>query len=74
DGLSGRDLAQQLKKRKPGLKVIYSSGYSPEAIGREFGKSETVFLPKPYVPPELARAVRQCLDGQQRRPCDLVAN
>jgi two-component system cell cycle sensor histidine kinase/response regulator CckA len=66
EGLSGRQLATQLKKRKPGLKVIYSSGYSPEATGRDFGQSNTVFLAKPYVPPQLARLVRQCLDGRRK--------
>jgi PAS domain S-box-containing protein len=63
EGMSGRELAAQLRKRKPHLKVIYSSGYSPEAMGRTFGQTDTVFLSKPYVPPQLARAVRQCLDG-----------
>lgn len=74
EGLSGRELAQQLKKRKPTLKVIYSSGYSPEAIGRDFGQNETAFLPKPYVPPQLARVVRQSLDGQRRRARELAVN
>lgn len=62
EGMTGRELAAQLKRRKPGLKVIYSSGYSPENLGRDFGQSETVFLSKPYMPPQLARVVRQSLD------------
>ncbi len=72
--MSGRELAAQLKRRKPDLKVIYSSGYSPEAIGRDFSQSDTVFLAKPYVPPQLARAVRQCLDGRWKRPRETVAS
>lgn len=63
EGMTGRELAAQLKKRKPELKVIYSSGYSPENLGRDFGQNETVFLSKPYMPPQLARTVRQCLDS-----------
>jgi two-component system cell cycle sensor histidine kinase/response regulator CckA len=63
EGMTGRELAAQLKQRKPTLKVIYSSGYSPEAMGRDFGNSDTVFLSKPYLPPQLARTVRRCLDG-----------
>ncbi len=74
EGLTGRELAQQLKRRKPGLKVIYSSGYSPESVGRDLVQSETVFLPKPYLPPQLARLVRQCLDDPRRRSRELVAN
>ena len=67
EGMSGTELAVQLKKRRPGLKVIYSSGYSPETLGRDFGQGETFFLSKPYLPPQLARTVRQCLDGVTQR-------
>jgi len=73
EGMNGRELAAQLKKRKPGLKVIYSSGYSPEATGKDFGHSDTVFLSKPYLPPQLARTVRQCLDDQHRKPRELIS-
>jgi two-component system cell cycle sensor histidine kinase/response regulator CckA len=62
EGMTGRELAVQLKKRKPELKVIYSSGYSPDSNGRELGQNDTVFLAKPYLPPQLARTVRQSLD------------
>jgi CheY-like chemotaxis protein len=62
EGMTGRELAVQLKKRKPDLKVIYSSGYSPDSNARDFGHNDTVFLAKPYLPPQLARAVRQSLD------------
>src|SRR2546430_15279519 len=64
EGMSGRDLADQLKRRKPDLKVIFTSGYSSEVLGRDFGRSDTVFLAKPYLPPKLAQVVRQCLDSK----------
>lgn len=66
EGMTGRELAAQLKLRKPHLKVIYSSGYSPEAMGRDFGHGDTVFLSKPYLPPQLARTVRHCLDAPRK--------
>ena len=66
EGLNGRELAEQLKKRRPQLKVIYSSGYSSETLGKEFGQGDTVFLPKPYLPPQLASAVRQSLDSAHK--------
>jgi CheY-like chemotaxis protein len=66
EGMTGRELAVQLKKRKPELKVIYSSGYSPDSNGREIGQGDTVFLAKPYLPPQLARTVRQSLDAAPR--------
>jgi CheY-like chemotaxis protein len=67
EGMTGRELAVQLKKRKPELKVIYSSGYSPDSNGRDLGQNDTVFLAKPYLPPQLARTVRQSLDSLGRR-------
>ena len=73
EGLSGSDLATQLKQRKPGLKVIFTSGYSPEVLGREFSPDETAFLSKPYLPPQLGQLVRQCLDAvPKRRAAQLV--
>jgi CheY-like chemotaxis protein len=66
EGMTGRELAVQLKKRKPELKVIYSSGYSPDSNGRDLGHNDTVFLAKPYLPPQLARTVRQSLDSVPR--------
>ena len=63
DGMSGRDVAKQLKIRKPGLKTIYSSGYSAEILGGDFQLSDSWFLPKPYNLVQLAQLVRQCLDA-----------
>jgi PAS domain S-box-containing protein len=71
-GMSGCELASQLKKRHPGLKVIYSSGYSPGTLGRDFGQHDIFFLPKPYLPPQLAGTVRRCLDGNGKRPLEPV--
>ncbi len=64
EGMTGRDLAQRLRARKPELKVIYSSGYSSNSRNQA-GETETAFLPKPYHPPQLAQMVRQCLDGTE---------
>jgi two-component system, cell cycle sensor histidine kinase and response regulator CckA len=61
--LTGMDLALQLKREQPFLKVISSSGYSgmlsecPEAAGQGI-----VYLPKPYESAALAITVRRCLD------------
>ena len=59
---SGLDVAQHCIATKPTLKVIYTSGYSPELIGTEF-ETETghVFLPKPYHSDRLANLVSTCL-------------
>jgi len=62
EGVSGRELADQLKSRKPALKVIFTSGYSPEFVGDLPKLRDVLFLPKPYPPQQLARVVRECLD------------
>ena len=62
EGMSGRELAQELKKRKPGLKVIYTSGYSSDVMGEDAELRDVKFLQKPYPPPRLAQVVRECLD------------
>jgi CheY-like chemotaxis protein len=62
-GISGRELAQKLLAEKPGLKVIYSSGYSLAMVGSDMVLKEGLdFLQKPYNPSKLALAVRDCLD------------
>jgi two-component system cell cycle sensor histidine kinase/response regulator CckA len=64
EGISGWELAEKLQAERPGLKVIYTSGYSVDLLGRngEFGQG-IHFLPKPYQPHVLAKTVRDCLDG-----------
>lgn len=62
-GVSGLKLAEELRQRKPDLKVIYTSGYSSAAVngGHEFEVGRN-FLPKPYPLDELTTIVRQRLD------------
>jgi CheY-like chemotaxis protein len=73
EGMTGSDVAAQLRKRKPGLKVIFTSGYSAEAVGRDFSQGDAAFLAKPYLPPQLAQTVRQCLDAAPRQPQTAVS-
>ncbi len=64
DGMTGRDLAEVVQAEKPGLKAIFSSGYSADIVGKDFIMQKGLnFLQKPYQPEKLARAVRDCLDG-----------
>jgi len=63
DGVTGCDLADALKQQKPGLRVLFSSGYSSDSVGKDFILSEGInFLQKPYNPQTLAETVRDCLD------------
>jgi two-component system cell cycle sensor histidine kinase/response regulator CckA len=65
DGMTGRDLAEKVQADKPGLKAIFTSGYSSDIVGKDFILQEGLnFLQKPYQPQKLASAVRKCLDGE----------
>ncbi len=62
--LSGRDLAEALLAKKSELKIIYTSGYSPEITNGKMKLQEHVnFLPKPYHPQKLLQLIRCSLDS-----------
>jgi PAS domain S-box-containing protein len=64
DGVDGGDLAREVQKQKPELRVVFTSGYSLELGGEEAGLREGFnFLQKPFQPLTLARTVRRRLDG-----------
>jgi signal transduction histidine kinase/DNA-binding response OmpR family regulator len=63
EGMTGHELATQLRRRKPELKLIFTSGYSAEATGIDFDHQNAKFLSKPYLPSQLAEIVRVCLDA-----------
>jgi PAS domain S-box-containing protein len=63
-GLSGRNLADAVAKQRPGIKVLYTSGYTDNAVVHHGRLDEGVrLLTKPYRKPQLARMVRQALDN-----------
>ena len=66
EGVNGRDLVEKLRAQRPGLKVIFMSGYSAEALGGDtdfFLGPGSVFIHKPCPAGALIRSVRQCLDA-----------
>ena len=63
-GMMGTDLATELRRANPRLRVIYTTGYSPGTAGLQNSIHENaIFLPKPYAPEKLAQLVRTCLDA-----------
>jgi CheY-like chemotaxis protein len=64
EGMTGHELALELRKRKPSLKVIYTSGYSLALAELQlpFDKS-MAFLSKPFQAPLLIKTIRECLDS-----------
>ena len=62
-GRSGRELAVFAASRYPGMKVIYMSGYTDDAVVRHgVSAAEVHFLQKPFSPSDLAQTVRNVLD------------
>jgi signal transduction histidine kinase len=64
DRMNGRELAEKLWSDRPKLKVIFTSGYSADVVGKDFVLKQGLhYLQKPYHPQKLALAVRDCLDA-----------
>jgi PAS domain S-box-containing protein len=62
DGFTGRELAKELKARKPGLKVIYTSGYALDLDGTGLILREGLnFLQKPAKPEKIIQTVQDLL-------------
>jgi PAS domain S-box-containing protein len=63
-GLNGRQLADRFATIHPEARVLFMSGYAGEALSAQgVLDSSVAFLAKPFVPSELARKVREALDG-----------
>jgi PAS domain S-box-containing protein len=68
-GVTGLDLVDQLRQRRPTLKALFTSGCQSDSTratdGLEDGDN---FLQKPYRPSALVRLVRERLDADKDRP------
>lgn len=71
--VSGSELARRLRLVRPGLRVLYLSGYTSDAVIHHGVQEEgAAFLQKPFTPRALAQKVREVLDapraGNSRTP------
>ena len=63
-GMNGRELARFLTHERPGLRVVFISGYSDQRVEPRGGQGvPEAFLQKPFTPVALARLVRQVLEA-----------
>jgi CheY-like chemotaxis protein len=65
--MNGRDLARELGKVRPGMQVLFMSGYSEDAVARQDTLDPgTVLIQKPFTPAALASTVGDMLNRQLR--------
>jgi PAS domain S-box-containing protein len=65
--MSGRQLAEKLVAERPSLKVLFTSGYSPDIVNRLLHLAPGQLLQKPYTAAVLGSTVRRCLDATSPR-------
>ena len=62
--MNGRELAERLAAARPGVKVLFTSGYAEPIVADHGVLAPGIqFLAKPYTPESLAAKVREVLDG-----------
>ncbi len=64
--MSGAELVHRVREVHPGVRALFISGYSNEAIARDgvLGP-RTAYLQKPFTPEDLAVRVRRLLDSEE---------
>ncbi|MBI3810386.1 MAG: DUF3365 domain-containing protein [Nitrospirae bacterium] len=63
-GISGRELAERLRSSRPGMRVLFVSGYADDTVVRHgVREARMAFLQKPFTPSVLACKVREVLDA-----------
>jgi CheY-like chemotaxis protein len=61
--LTGPALAERLKNERPDTRVLFMSGYADSATTLQDTELRRSFLPKPFLPADLLKRVREALDA-----------
>ena len=62
-GLNGRQLADAARVKRPGLKVLFVTGYAKDAAGNSFLESGMEIVTKPFTMEVLASKIREMIEG-----------
>lgn len=63
-GMNGVMLAREAKRRYPTIKILLTTGYSENTLERtDSGGGDFLVISKPYIPGDLAKKIRQAIEG-----------
>ena len=66
--MNGEELASRILQIQPGIKVLFTSGYTEDVISPYGVLDEGIhFIGKPYKPQQLAEKIRELLDGSSEK-------
>jgi|GEM_PF-867350 len=61
--MNGRELAERITQARPGVRILYTSGYTDDALApRALLEADRALLQKPFTPEAFARKIRDVLD------------
>jgi PAS domain S-box-containing protein len=64
-GMTGLELAEEMRRSRPALRVVFMSGYAGDALGTDRWNATTPLLLKPFAIRELESIVRGALDDAE---------
>jgi len=65
--MNGRELAERMSALRPGLPVLFVSGYTDNVLADQgIPQSETALLDKPFTPASLTAAVAAILGADRK--------
>ena len=68
DGMTGPTVADFAETRRPGIAIVYTSGYALDGLNQPLLARDARFIPKPYSLEALAAAIRSGLDCAHAEP------